>query len=384
MRGRAWVLLAAACFWLLGGVGLVWADEGRIAGSVQNGTTGQPAAGLTVVLHVFSGMTEQEPMTAVTGPEGAFEFAVPLDEGSAYWLTTTHEGVPYATDLLRPPLDQPEITVTLQVYDATPDPSAIQIERGHLIVDFGPGELRVAELYVMSNLGQRTFVGDESARTLQFLLPDGAMGVQVGESAPGDRFVVDGGAVWDTAPLLPGRSVAQHVVTYRLPYDPGEELELVREYAYPVAQLNLLVPQVGVDVTCDDLQFAGTIGSELVFLNWRGESLAQGDTWSVHFRGEPSGGADEPAAPIPGPAGRVPLWVGMGIALLAVLTPLVYLALRRRRAPSAVGQDRLLDDIARLDAAYEAGELDEAAYRREREERKAELIQLLRQAPGQE
>jgi len=71
---------------------------------------------------------------------------------------------------------------------------------------------------------------------------------------------------------------------------------------------------------------------------------------------------------------------------LAVAFALAYLPLRPRLSGEALASDgdltrdrqRLLLTLARLDDAYEAGDLNETAYRRARARRKAELADVLR------
>lgn len=284
--------------------------------------------------------------------------------------------------------DPRPIAGSVRDLSAARNPSHIQIERGHLIVDFGQDELRVAELYVLSNLGSQAFMGDASGRTLQFLLPEAAEEVQVDGAPPGGRFILDEGSVWDTEPLPPGQSVAQHIISYVLPYDPDAGLQLVRQYAYPVARLNLLVPLVGVEVTCDNLDFAGTTGGAQVFQVWRGEGLEPGATWSVRFRGRPSAGMGQPALSTAGP-GQSPFFLGGVAAGFLVLLGLMVSVVVRRRGKAEVPpllasatQSQLVDELARLDNAFADGRVEETAYQQQREALKQELIRLLRQGPG--
>ncbi len=349
---------------LLGAAAPVWAGEGRIGGRVEHATSGQPVEGATVVLHAFSQMKEEEAGRAITGPDGAFQFAVAYDAEKVFWVSTEYKGIRYTSDLLRLTDEKPEATAVLQVYETTASPDGIRIARGHFIVEFAEGAVHVAELYVISNEGQAAYVGDGQGRTLQFLLPPGAAEVVVDDAPPEGRFVREGDILWDTAPVPPGEAVAQHIVDYVLPYDPEKGLDLTRSYAYPVAQVNLMVPQVGVDVE-SDLEFTGTVGAERTYLVWRGTALAPGEAWSVRFRGRPQAGmagtAEESAASV---QGLGPLVAFGGLAFLALAT-LLFLGLGSRRR-ALEDPERLLEAIARLDEAYEGGELDEVTYRTRR------------------
>lgn len=379
MRRRVWWGLVVCLALVLGATSPAWAGEGRVGGRVQHATSGQPVDGATVVLHAFSQMEEREAGRAVTGPDGAFQFAVAYDEETVFWVSTEYSGVRYTSDFLRLTDAEPEATALIQVYETTGSPKDIQIERGHLIVEFVDSAVHVAELYVVGNGGQATYVGDEQGRTLQFLLPPGAMEVAVDDAPPGGRFVREGDVLWDTAPVLPGPSVAQHIVDYFLPYDPEQGLDLTRAYAYPALQVNLMVPQVGVDVDCN-LEFMGTVGTERTYRVWRAASLAAGETWSVRFRGKPIAGVA--GAPAALGTGSVPLVALGGLAFLA-LAALLFLGLRGR-GRGQEDPERLLEAIARLDDAYESGELDEGAYHRRRAALKEALVgQMARRDRGQ-
>ena len=84
----------------------------------------------------------------------------------------------------------------------------------------------------------------------------------------------------------------------------------------------------------------------------------------------------------PGPTGRQALGLGLiGLALGVVTAYLIWQGWSPRRAlaqaRAAGDRQALLEAIADLDDAYEAGEVDEATYRRERSELVEELIERM-------
>jgi Zn-dependent protease with chaperone function len=72
--------------------------------------------------------------------------------------------------------------------------------------------------------------------------------------------------------------------------------------------------------------------------------------------------------------------LGVGGLLVALLVALPVL--RRREAPAAVaaaaGQDSLVDALARLEIAHQAGEVSDAAYRDEKLRLKAQILDFVR------
>lgn len=81
-------------------------------------------------------------------------------------------------------------------------------------------------------------------------------------------------------------------------------------------------------------------------------------------------------------------WIVLGLGGAAiVLAALLYPRYRPELAPTvetepATRRQRLLLLLARLDDAYEAGEIDEAIYRQARAEYKAELMRLMKKETG--
>ena len=79
------------------------------------------------------------------------------------------------------------------------------------------------------------------------------------------------------------------------------------------------------------------------------------------------------------PTNRILLWLLIGLAATAAVLLVALPIARRRTAPAANGystRDELVDALARLDMAYQAGELSEAAYRDQRLLLKAQLRDL--------
>ncbi|NLE77256.1 MAG: hypothetical protein GX605_10965 [Chloroflexi bacterium] len=364
------------------------AQGGELLVQVLNGATGQPVAGQPVTLHTFAGMEAQSTKEGSTDADGRFRFSVSLAADRTFGVTAEYNGVSYASDLLTPQGEETELTALVQVYETTSDDAAIEIARSHLLVEFGDGVLRVGELYIMSNTGDRTYVGDASGRTLAFSLPEGATDIQVDNQAgPTDRFTLEATTLWDTAPLPPGDSLGQHLIGYTLPYTP-EGTTLTRRYPYPMAQVNLLVSDAGVEVASDELSFAGAMGGQQQYLNWRGGALAAGQSWSATLRGQPQGAAAAAAVPSPAsPQGTFSLEAALAAGLIMGMAPLVYLGTRRRRPsadPLALPADAqpLAQALADLDDAHAAGQVDQAAYERQRQALMARLRNALATRPN--
>jgi len=130
--------------------------------------------------------------------------------------------------------------------------------------------------------------------------------------------------------------------SYALPYDPSG-YDLVRGISYPLGALNVLVADVGVDVTSDQLIPQGFRGMEgQSYLNLSGQNLSKGERLTVHFSGspdrEPLGGREAmPAQPSQAGDQSLLRWAALGLVVLIVGFALGY-PLLKRQPKGAVGE----------------------------------------------
>lgn len=372
---------------------------GVISGTVTNQTTGQPMANLPVELGVFDQSSQLETRSATTDAQGLYRFEqLPTDATLAYAVRVTYpENVPYSSDFVSFADGKTEIDLPVFVYETTTDPSGIKAERVHYIMEFDAGRALVAELVVLSLDGDRTYVGDEN-HVLRFPLPAGIESLNVNDEALGDRFIqIDNGFV-DRMPLSPGKNTRQIILRYALPYS-GTSLDFQRSLPYPAAAVNALIADVGEQVNSADLT-AGekreTDGGGSYF-NLSGQSLAADQPVRITVSGLPDaasaaatgsmGTGVQTAASGTGASGGLNRWVLIGLiaAVAAAAAFLVALPLTRGRRGETVGltaaamtRDELVDALAALDNAHEAGEIGEAAYRDQRLKLKAQLRDMMR------
>ena len=358
---------------------------GLITGQVVNGTTGAATPqGITVTLIAF----EAGPQVKMVGTlsttvqsDGSFRFADLDPEAQvAYVVTTEYRGVNYGSDAIQLSVSKPEGEVTLTVYETTDQADAIRFDRVHIFADFPASDrLRIGELYIVSNAGDRTYVG-----SLQIPLPDEATNLRFERGTMAGRFTETDEGFIDTAPVLPGEGTTELLFSYALAYRDG--LVITRRFLYPVNSLNLLVPDVGITVESEQLGEPTPVPmqGEVVY-NYSTGPLTPGQEVSWKMKGKPRPSTATAAGETsrrPGPTERQALGLGLiGLALGVVAAYLIWQGWSPRQALARVrvASDRqaLLEAIADLDDAYEAGELDEATYRRERSELVEELIERM-------
>lgn len=394
--GRWPVRLALALLSLWALVAAVQAQgTGVIEGQVVNGTAGgsEPGAGLQVTLQVFLGGSEVDTLRAVTDGDGRFRFeGLDTDPELEYWPEVVYLDVTYSVE---DPLffdgEEATLSATVTVYETTDDDSGIRLDSVHMIAESFGQVLRISEIHLFSNAGDRTYIGSdgEGAQpgTLYIPLPEGAVGLAFGEDIPEDRYVEIEGGLMDTDPVPPGSDTSLTFFSYHLVVA-GETIPLERSFAYPLTILNVLAAQPGLTLNSDQFQFQGLEpfqGRDYGLYTVQDVPAGTPLTMEWVSTGEmPAGDSTEGMPPADSGAGltvptrgnqKLLLWVGFGLALLAVGGAIVYPLATARPAPapasaSEVVRDprarRLLAELADLEEGFEAGEVDEATYQRER------------------
>jgi hypothetical protein len=317
-------------------------DQGVIEGQVVNGTAnGGSVEGLTVILRVFADMEEQPFQTTTTDAEGRFHFEGLITEANhVYTLRLDYQGVEYGSDLLTFSEGETILSVPIQVYESTESDEVVSIERAHIFVEFEKDKLLLGEMYIFSNSSDRIYIGVEEVAegqrgTLSLFLPTGAQGLTFEDGELGQRFFETDRGFVDTWPLPPGQASGQLIFSYFLPYDPSG-YDLTREIPYPLKAINVLVAEVGVDVTSDQLTLEGSRGMQgQSYLNLSGQNLNKGERITLHFSGSPGervleGGEAVPAQPLQPGDQSLLRWVALGLVVLAVGFALGYPLLRRQ------------------------------------------------------
>jgi mono/diheme cytochrome c family protein len=380
-------------------------SEGAIAGQVTNATTGQALGDVDVRLRRWGTETELPPLVAQTDAGGNFRFEG-LDTGNhAFYLAeVTYDDVPFPSDFVSFEPGVAELSMPVNVYETTSSDEDIKVERFHFIViGEQPGFFSVLELYQFSNLGDLAYAGsvnEEGLReTVRIALPAGAQELTMQGGTLGVDFLETDEGLVATSPVLPGAETFEVAFVYAAPYS-GKTLDLDRPLYYDTTTVNGLVMDVGAEVESELLSYDGERAAQgQTFLQYVGKDLASGETLPIQLVdldkiefASPSGPADgasatsAPVIPSTGLSQTTLLWITLGLGALAVVFVLAYPWLRPRlvgEAPTSQSdliqeRQRLLLTLARLDQAYEAGDLNATAYRRARARRKAELAEVLR------
>ena len=389
-----------------------------ITGTVTNETSGGTvAAGTVAELNAFT--SDFEPaltMTTTIGENGNFAFNMTqVAPELVYVVTVDYEGISFSSEFGQISRQDPRLRLPVPVYGQTTDPSTVSVGQLHIILEFTEEAVSVNELYQFSQNAPAVFIGEEGEPeegTVRLALPDeatvdgfdrtfGAMD----SFFPAENMVQTGNGWADTLPLRPGQGTLSLLARYTLPYEEG--MAISHPVFYDVNVVNLVLADVGVTLREDgpwQAQDAQAMGGG-VFLSYNREGLPAGESLSFVLEGEPQPdqiAAASAAAGNTGAAAQAPrdqtneLLIGAGVLLLAVAAGayLVYLWQQQQLEPEAAAapaaiersappdadagelRETLLLEIAALDDAYEAGDLEQEVYETRRKQLKEQLAAI--------
>jgi hypothetical protein len=299
----------------------------------------------------------------------------------AFLATVDVSGVIYSSQITTAEQDGGTIEMPIQVYETTTDASALSVDRLHFFFELlDQNTLRVVELYVISNPGNKTVVASAADQpVLTFSLPAGYANLQFQEGELGGRFVKTDSGFGDTVSIQPGSGNFQLLFSYELPYQ--RKLELARPVTMNTQAVVVLAPEGSVKVKGDGLQDGGTREVQgIQYHIYNGSSMQAGGIIQLTITGSPAG---EDAAAIAGQ--NTNLIIGLGVLGLVLILAGGWMYLRNRsarRVEKPVLQEviipdespeNLMDAILALDDLYKDGKLPEDAYLKRRAELKRRL-----------
>jgi LPXTG-motif cell wall-anchored protein len=357
---------------------------GAVQGAVLTASGVAAPAGVAVNIHAFDQMTLVYTATTQLKADGTYRFdSVQVKKDWAFLATIDYSGVVYSSQLTTAKQDGETIEMPIQVYETTSDASALLVDRLHFFFEFlDQNTVRVVELYVISNPGNKTVVASAPGQpVLTFTLPAGAANLQFQEGELGGRFIKTDNGFGDTVSVQPGAGNYQLLFSYEMPYQ--RKLELARPLTMNTQAVVVLVPEGSVNVKGEGLQDGGTRDVQGVQYHlYNGSSMQPGSVVRLTITGSPTG---DSSLPVTGQ--NTNLIIGLGVLGLVLLMAGGWMYLRNRSIQTTgepvlqeasipdESSENLMDAILALDDLYKDGKLPEAAYL----ERRAELKQRLKE-----
>jgi len=399
------------------------AMAGTVNGTVRNGTSNKPGAGIDVTLMQLQG--GMQPVTSTTtDSQGRFQFADPSLGTQPMLIQADYRGVSYYGAV--PP---GSTSVDIQVFEPTDKSSAIAVTVHAIILQPTGSELLVGEEYTVENKTQPPLAYYRGDGSFVFGVPDGAQ-------------IKDVSAVWSTgmptvqSPIdkaknlkaiayafRPGESGIR--VSYQLPYD-GSRGKLRFSSPYAAERMAIFAPP-SVQVSAEGFSPAGqeqgfsvymrdsVAANSLLDVSISGtaplSSASQGGSTlstppssdesqnpSVNSRAESTG--ETPVATATAMPARLDSlrWIVLGGFGAIFALGFAYLWRRPQTTPAGpsapaaaasqgVGEikrevagslDELKDSLFRLELRRQAGTIGEDEYRREHQRIEALLRSLVR------
>lgn len=371
--------------------------NGVLTGQIINAASSEPVGDVEITLRGFQGNAEILNMTTQADNEGRYTFEkLPTDHATLYGLSAEYDGIEYASNepaVFTP--DSAETTLDLRVYETTTNDDAISVGQMHYIFAFLPDVVSVAQIFILNNTGNETYVGQDG-QTFAFTLPDNATDIEFQEPFPGSRFMPTDTGYADTAPVIPNTETVI-AVQYSVPVD-DDSVTLNTLLPADINAVSVMLSDQGAELTSEQLQFMDTRSMQgQSFQIYGGGSLNQGDTLSMQLSnlddldfGNVMGAPPGASVPAEEPLDQdIIMWVIIGLGVLAMIVAGVIYPLTRPQMAEATDsgyndpetqRQKLLLTLARLDETYAAGEIDEAVYQQARTRTKAELARIMESA----
>lgn len=367
-------------------------QNGVLRGQVIDATNNQPVGNVEVTLYAFEGNTPLDTFTTQADEQGRYTFEkLPTEHSVLYVVEGLYQGVRYLTDLTPFIPGENETILDLNVYETTSSAATVSLQRLNFLITFSPDTLRAIQLFALSNSGQATYVGQDG-QTFAFTLPENATNVSFQDGTNAGIVETESGYA-STEPVLPGADGLSIAAIYDIPYS-GDSLTVEIPIPANVASVNVLMQALGAELSSDQLQFVESRQAhEGEFDIFSGGNLAEGQTLTFNLSGlsqlDFAAAPDvAPAAATVAPGSQVDQnllrWIILGLGGVAIIAAGILYPQFRARPAAQLNEDltlrrqKLLLLLARLDDAFEAGELGEPLYRQARTRYKAELAGIMR------
>ncbi len=332
----------------------------RIEGQLLNGTRDAAVNSTANIPVTLFQITTAGPVTRTvqTDTQGKFLFTNVISDANAYFTRVDYAGVRYFSEI-RPPEIAAATPISMTVYETQALPANFTIDRVHLILDIQPKRFNGLELVQVTNPGDRVFL-------VPLPIPKNTSDVQFQDIREQTlvKREADGTILY---PVLPTTSEILYGIV--LPFTPPDYVIQI-PLKTNVAQVNLLVAQIN-DVRVSGNNFVAgapfTSQSGQMYSVYSAPAQNAATTFSATISNLP--GADNTRQL------QMVLLIGGGISAFVLLA---YPLFRRRTRTTKTGDTSetvaRLQALARLDDAFDAGEIQEADYYARRAALKAELL----------
>ena len=356
---------------------------GTIEGQIVNGTPGGDSPGaLDVSIIGFDGDQPVYSQDVTADSDGRYSLEnVEIVAGRIFGAIVEYKGVPYYSSAGHLLESEPTLQLPLTVFETTPNIDTVQIDRLHLIFDFSvQGQVEVSQLWLISNRGDRTVAGEGGENAIPVELPEGAQNLRFADQAADALYTPTANGFVMHEPVRPDDAL-ELIFSFTLPYN--RRLDYEQTMTLPVGAVVLLTDQNAPEISGEGVTASGEQAmGEITLKTYQRPGLAKGEVLQLTLSGSQAGSTSGST--------NTNLVIGIGALAFALIVVGIGLRQLRRQEPpgperemsedTALNRDELIQAIAALDTAFEAGKIEQTAYQERRASFKRELMKVMSEA----
>lgn len=290
--------------------------------------------------------------------------------------------------------------VELQIHEKGPSDS-LRVQEHSVLVQPFPNRMMIREVVVFRNPTDHRVGGEDSP--VEIDLPEGATRFNPGPGFGTDAdYRLEDGKLTYNVQLAPGRSI---IGFFYLVMPEGNQYTMVRRPSWPTDRF-IVNTMTGDSVSVSTEGFRSVTNPRGRAPSGRAdqyvaESVSVGQQLSLTWNGlnnmSPPGSMGDGATPpmAEGPTGEQatsdnqteqrpsslssvswPVFIGIGISLLVFAGSYGYVQFHLKELDPGLGEEFLIEEIARLDQEFEDGAIDEAYYNRTRRRWKSKAHEM--------
>ena len=286
------LLIAALALWAQA------AHAAPVTGTVRNGTSGKPAAGVDVVLIQLQGEMQAVASTK-TNAQGQYTIDNPSAgrDGMPMLIRAIYRGVNF-----HQPLPPGQTTADVTIYEPSSDPKTVKLNTRVVMFQPNGANLLIVDEYDLQNSSQPPMAYFNANGNFEFQLPEGAQNSQVSSWGPSRMPVNQGtidrgqGKFAIAYAFQPGENGVR--VSYQLPY-PSNQATVKLVSANSAERVGLIAP---ASVQIASAGFTPQ-GQEQGFNFYSRDAIPAGTSFEVTVSGAAALPAADPGAGQPGAGG---------------------------------------------------------------------------------
>ena len=241
----------------------LWAQTGTISGFVSNGSADSslvPNIEVTLFINKGHSVIDDSTFQQTTDSKGRFEFKnLAIDSTIVYYPRANFNSIIYYGQPVRFNSKINSVQSNVVVFDTTSSADKIMVQLEHLFIDAEPGKVIIREIFIVNNLGEKTFIGknfDNPSQhyVLQFPLPAGYADLEILTPEAMDWVRVQGQTLFHTELMSPG----SRQFSYRLVVpSKRNEVQFLRPILYPIGAANIFVSNPDLVIEGPDVAAMG-------------------------------------------------------------------------------------------------------------------------------